>query len=98
MTQQTLRDSIEKTILICIKEAVAGEVADQDNCYDGATDIISAIKRAIPKKRKESNHERHALDSNYCYNCSEIISEEDERLYGNSLYNLAIDDFTKVCE
>jgi len=51
-TQQTLRDSIEKTILICIKEAVKGEVVDQDNCYDGATDILSAIKRAIPKKQK----------------------------------------------
>lgn len=55
--------------------------------------IIAVICDEIEGMQKDvSIHECHSFDENYCYNCCEIIDDEEISKIGNSRYNCALTD------
>ena len=51
------------------------------------------IKR--PERKKESTHEYHTFDDNWCYTCNENVDDEGEDFpYGANQWNKCHDAFT----
>ena len=99
MTQQTLRESLQKALIeheqgIIHSFASASANIDTMVARKKATDeIMSAIKRAIPKERPMTGDKLECLCDSAVGGsfCSCDFSE-------NEGYNQAIDDFTKAVE
>ena len=68
--------------------------------YEQLSDMIKQeLLKRLGEKKKESPHEYHTMDDNWCYNCQCIVDDEsDDFPKGHYQYNECHDLVTKILE
>jgi len=78
-----------------LSEGNVGSYLESEQLAKAICREFGTKKVKVPERKKESPHDTHTMDDDWCYNCNKII-DEGEYPVGNNKWNACIDEFYRL--